>query len=42
MVEYLRKMGSGENVATIKGAKCDKCSYAELENDEDVWSAVGL
>lgn len=42
MVEYERTVGSGDKVATIRGAKCDRCSYTELENDDDIWSAVGL
>jgi hypothetical protein len=42
MVEYERKVGSGGNVATIKGTKCDRCGFFSLVNDEDIWSAVGL
>ncbi len=42
MVEYERTVGRGDKLATIKGAKCGRCNYTELENDDDIWSAVGL
>ena len=42
MVEYRRKLGEGTNTAEITGRRCDRCGFTELDNDEDVWSAVGL
>ena len=42
MIEYRRKLGQGERTAEITGRRCDRCGYTELDNDEDVWSAVGL
>ena len=42
MVKYERKVGSGERTVTIVGSKCDRCGYTQLDNDDDVWSAVGL
>jgi hypothetical protein len=42
MVEYSRNVGSGANAATIRGTRCDRCNYTELEDDEAIWSAVGL
>ena len=42
MVEYERKLGKGPNNATIMGSKCDRCGFTALDNDEDVWGAVGL
>ena len=42
LVEYQRQVGSWGKTATIKGTRCDRCGFIELENDEDVWSAVGL
>jgi hypothetical protein len=42
MIEYRRKLGDGSRTAEIIGMKCDRCGYTELDNDEDVWAAVGL
>src|SRR5207249_10669011 len=42
MVEYQRKINSGGREASLTGRRCDRCGYTELDNDEDVWSAVGL
>jgi len=42
MVEYQRKINSGGREASLAGRRCDRCGYTELDNDEDVWSAVGL
>ena len=42
LVEYQRRVGSGDNSATIKGTQCDRCGFTEVENDQDIWSAVGL
>ncbi|HEY6283833.1 MAG TPA: hypothetical protein VIW22_07915 [Nitrososphaerales archaeon] len=42
MVEYERTVGPSSNPSTIRGTKCDRCSFTSLDNDEDIWSAVGL
>lgn len=42
MEEYQRKLGEGDRQTWIKGSVCSRCGYVELENDEDVWSVVGL
>ena len=41
MVAYEKKVGAGA-LARIAGRRCERCGYTELDNDEDVWSAVGL
>ena len=42
LVEYQRQVGSGGKTVTIKGTRCEMCGFTNLENDEDIWSAVGL
>lgn len=42
MVEYERKVGTGITSAVIRGTRCERCGYTNLDNDEDIWSAVGL
>ena len=42
MVEYRRKLGAGQNVTEIMGTKCERCGFTHLDNDDDVWAAVGL
>ena len=42
MIEYERKVGRGETAIVIKGTRCERCGFTSLDNDEDVWSAVGL
>jgi hypothetical protein len=41
MVNYERTVGSG-STATIRGMRCERCGFTVLDNDEDIWSAVGL
>ena len=41
MLEYERTVGSGSK-ATIKGKRCERSGYTELDNDDEIWSAVGL
>ncbi len=41
MLEYERKLGPGAK-ATIRGTRCERCGFVVLDNDEDIWSAVGL
>jgi hypothetical protein len=42
MMAYERKIGRDENAVTIKGTRCERCGFVSLNNDDDVWSAVGL
>jgi hypothetical protein len=42
MLEYRRQVGAGKKTAVIVGSRCERCGFTQLENDEDVWSAVGL
>lgn len=42
MIVYERKVGEGPKFAVIMGTKCDKCGYVQLDNDDDIWAAVGL
>jgi uncharacterized OB-fold protein len=42
MVEYRRTLGGGEKTAEIVGTRCERCGYTQLDNDDDVWAAVGL
>jgi hypothetical protein len=42
MVEYERKILAAGKEAVLKGWKCDRCGYTQLDSDDDVWSAVGL
>jgi ribosomal protein L37E len=42
MVEYEREVGIIGKKSTIKGDRCNRCGFTSLDNDEDVWSAVGL
>ncbi len=41
MLEYERSVG-GANAVTIRGLRCERCGFTDLDNDEDVWRAVGL
>ena len=42
MVEYDKVIERGSGEARLAGRKCDRCGYTQLDNDDDVWSAVGL
>jgi hypothetical protein len=42
LLDYSRTVGSGSAAVTIKGKRCERCGHTLLENDEDIWSAVGL
>ena len=42
MVEYERSILAGGKKAVLKGTKCDRCGFTQLDSDDDVWSAVGL
>jgi len=42
MVECRRRVGDGPNTVEMVGAKCDRCGFTRLDNDDDVWAAVGL
>jgi uncharacterized OB-fold protein len=41
MEHYEKKVGSGEK-GTITGSKCSVCGFVLLDNDDDIWSALGL
>lgn len=41
MLEYERVIGS-DSKSTIRGTRCERCGFTLLENDDDIWSAVGL
>ncbi len=42
MVQYQRKIAPGKKETVLTGTRCDRCGYTELDNDDDVWSAVGI
>lgn len=42
MVAYEKRVGDPSRPSVIMGSKCDRCGYVQLDNDDDVWSAVGL
>ena len=43
MVEYERSFSSSaDRKAKIIGRRCDRCGYIQLDNDDDIWSIVGL
>jgi hypothetical protein len=42
MLEYERTVGTGEKATTIRGTRCERCGFTVLDDDGDVWSAVGL
>jgi uncharacterized Zn finger protein (UPF0148 family) len=41
MVQYERAVGPGAKTK-ITGKKCDRCGFTLLDDDGDIWSAVGL
>jgi hypothetical protein len=41
MAEYTRVI-QGKRPTLILGTRCDRCGFTLLDNDEEVWSAVGL
>ena len=38
MLPYEKTIGR-EKPVTIRGARCERCGFTELDNDEEVWSA---
>ena len=42
MLEYQRTVGAGAKTAVIRGTRCERCGYVSLDDDDDIWSAVGL
>jgi len=42
MITYERKVGDVSKPTIIRGQRCERCGYTQLDNDEDIWSAVGL
>lgn len=41
MVQYSRPV-DGKQPTVITGMRCDRCGFILLDDDADVWSAVGL
>jgi hypothetical protein len=41
MQEFEKKVGPGAG-ASIKGRKCDRCSFVQLDDDGQIWSALGV
>lgn len=42
MVLYEKNVGETPNGVAIRAQKCDRCGYVQLDDDDEVWSAVGL
>jgi hypothetical protein len=42
MIEYERTVGPTSYQTTIRGTRCDRCGFTSLDDDEDIWSAVGI
>ncbi len=42
MLPYERKITNRGKEAKIVGLKCDNCGWIKLNDDDDVWSIVGL
>jgi ribosomal protein L37E len=42
MLEYERDVGPQGKETIIKGTRCERCGYTSLNDDEDIWSSVGL
>ena len=42
MVEYEKDFSSVDKKAKIVGRRCDRCGYIQLDDDDDIWSIVGL
>ena len=40
MVQYSKTI-PGKQPAAITGTRCDRCGFVLLDNDDDIWSAVG-
>jgi len=38
MLDYEKQVGKSQ----IKGKKCSVCGYVALDNDDDIWSAIGV
>jgi hypothetical protein len=41
MESYEKKLGPAGK-GTITGSKCSVCGFVLLDNDDDIWSALGL
>jgi hypothetical protein len=41
MVEYSRTVGK-DKPTLLSGTRCNRCGFTLLDDDDDVWSAIGL
>jgi hypothetical protein len=41
MVQYEKALGP-EAKAKVTGTRCERCGFILLDNDDDIWAAVGL
>jgi hypothetical protein len=41
MLPYQKTVGE-KKATVIAGTRCDRCGFTLLDDDEGVWSAVGL
>jgi predicted Zn-ribbon and HTH transcriptional regulator len=42
LLRYERTVGKEGASVTVTGVRCERCGYTQLDNDDDIWSAVGL
>ena len=42
MLEYERTIVNGGKKTVIRGTKCERCGYIQMDRDDDIWSVVGL
>ncbi len=42
MLEYQRLITSDGKKTYLRGTRCERCGYTQLDDDEEIWSAVGL
>ena len=40
MTEYEKSLGRGGKMTVIRGLRCERCGFVELDDDDAVWSAV--
>ena len=42
MMPYEKEFSRKGKEAKIVGFRCDRCGHTRLDNDDDIWSIVGL